>query len=209
MMLLKNNDIVLFQGDSVTDAGRIKEKPDDLGMGYPYFVASWFAALHPELKVKFINRGVSGDRVKDLKKRWVEDCLNLKPTVLSILIGINDTWRRYDSNDPTSPEKFEEDYRYILQQVKENLDAKIILCEPFVMSEPPDRREWRVDLDPKINVVRKLAKEFGTYYIPFDGIMAQAAILRDPLFWTQDGVHPTGEGHALMAKEWLKTVEAL
>ncbi|MGF7400154.1 SGNH/GDSL hydrolase family protein [Thermoanaerobacterium thermosaccharolyticum] len=208
-MLLKDNDIVLFQGDSVTDVGRIRENPDDLGYGYPNIIASLFAALHPEINVKFLNRGVSGDRVRDLKNRWTTDCLDLKPTVVSILIGINDTWRNYDSHDYTSPEKFEEDYRYILAKTKEELNAKIIMMEPFVLPEPEDRKAWRVDLDPKIHVVRKLAYEFGAYFIPLDGIMAQFSIIKDPLFWTVDGVHPTNAGHALIAKEWLKLVKAL
>lgn len=208
-MLLKDGELVLFQGDSITDAGRNRNDINDLGFGYPMFIASWFSALYPDKNVRFINRGISGDRVRNLKARWQEDCLDLKPDWISILIGINDCWRRYDSNDPTSVEAFESDYRYILDQVKERLNAKIILCEPFVLPTPEDRVQWREDLDPKIHVVRKLAREYGAIFIPLDGIMAQACARKEPAFWAADGVHPTPAGHALIAQAWLKAVGAL
>ncbi|WP_026486508.1 SGNH/GDSL hydrolase family protein [Caldanaerobius polysaccharolyticus] len=208
-MLLKQGELVLFQGDSVTDVGRNRDDGNDLGFGYPMFVASWFSAMYPDVNVRFINRGVSGNRVRDLKSRWRQDCLDLKPDWVSILIGINDCWRRYDSNDPTSVEAFEADYRYILDQVKEELDAKIIILEPFVLPTSEDRVQWREDLDPKIQAVRKLAREYGALLIPLDGIMAQACTRRQPAFWAADGVHPTPAGHALIAQAWLKTVGAI
>lgn len=208
-MMIEDNAIVLFQGDSITDAGRNREEKEDLGYGYAMMTTAWFSALYPEKKVKFLNRGISGNRVEDLQKRWQEDCLDLKPTWVSILIGINDCWRRYDSNDPTSVEKYKNKYRDILNQIKENLDAKIIICEPFVLSVPDDRKQWREDLDPKINAVRELAREFNALYVPLDGIFAQVSITRNPGFWAEDGVHPTPAGHAVIAKAWLETVKAL
>lgn len=208
-MLIENNATVLFQGDSITDAGRNRDQYDDLGYGYATMAASWFAASYPEMQVKFLNRGVSGDRVMDLKRRWKEDCLDLKPTWLSIMIGINDCWRHYDNNDPMPVEQYEADYRYILEQAKANLNARLILIEPFVLPFPEDRKRWREDLDPKIHVVRTLAREFGTLLVPADGIFASAAALKSPEFWALDGVHPTNAGHALLAKEWLRTVRAL
>ncbi len=207
-MLIKDNSIILFQGDSVTDAGRDKEEQNDMGKGYPMMVASWFAAAYPELKVKFINRGISGNRVKDLKARWEEDCLNIAPTWVSILIGINDCWRRYDRNDPTSVEKYTSDYRDILQQVKDTLNARLILIEPFLLPVTEDKRKWREDLDPKIHAVRDLAREFGALLLPMDGIFSKVSTLKEPAFWTKDGVHPTPAGHALIAREWLKLVRA-
>jgi lysophospholipase L1-like esterase len=129
--------------------------------------------------------------------------------VVSILIGINDTWRRYDSNDPTSAEAFEQSYRDILTRTRENTDALIVMMEPFVLPYPQDRLTWREDLDPKIQVVRSLAREFEAALIPLDGIFAQAACRREPEYWAADGVHPTLNGHALIAREWLETVEEL
>ncbi|HCS74269.1 MAG TPA: GDSL family lipase [Clostridiales bacterium] len=208
-MKIQNNSTFLFQGDSVTDAGRDRKDPVGLGNGYPMMFASWFSAYYPNLDVKFINKGISGNRVKDLEARWQKDCLKLKPAWVSILIGINDCWRRYDSNDPTSVEKFEAGYRNILTQIRENLDAKIILCEPFVLPVPADRKKWREDLDPKINAVRNLAREFQTYLVPLDGIFAQASIAKPSSFWAQDGVHPTLAGHALIAKSIFDLVESV
>ena len=88
-MIIKNNEIILFQGDSITDGERLKEKNDSLGNGYVQMIASLFYAMHPQMQVIFLNRGISGNRVKDLQRRWKEDCLDLKPTLVSILIGIN------------------------------------------------------------------------------------------------------------------------
>jgi len=204
-MLIENNAIVLFQGDSVTDSGRNYDNDEQLGAGYAALAAAWFSALHPEKRVRFLNRGINGNRVKDLRARWQKDCLNLKPTWVSILIGINNTWRRYDSNDPTSTDAFESDYRDILQQTK-RLGARLILCEPFVLPVPADRKTWRVDLDPKLDVVRRLAREFQAIRLPFDGIFARAMARREPEFWAADGVHPSAAGHALMAQTWLEAV---
>jgi len=208
-MLIADNSTVLFQGDSVTDCKRSRENDTELGSGYANMAAAMFSAMYPEKNVKFLNRGISGNRVKDLKERWKEDCLDLKPDVVSILIGINDCWRRFDRNDPTSAMEYERDYRYILTQIKENLNAKIIVCEPFVLPYPEDRKAWREDLDPKIHVARSLAREFGAVYIPFDGLFAENCMKKEPAFWAADGVHPTQAGHAFMARTWLKTVNAL
>jgi len=200
---------VLFQGDSITDAGRKREDGFDLGFGYALMAASWFSALHPERRVVFLNRGIGGDRVKDLRARWQRDCIELKPTWVSILIGINDTWRRYDSNDCTSAEEFEAVYREILSAVRNETGARLVLCEPFVLHTQEDRMTWRVDLDPKIHAIRKLAREFGALLVPLDGIFAAASALREPSFWSNDGVHPSPSGHALMAQSWLRAVGVL
>lgn len=206
---IKDNATVLFQGDSVTDCGRSRENDNNLGVGYPNMVAAWFSAMYPEKNVKFFNRGISGNRVRDLKERWEKDCIDLKPDVVSILIGINDCWRRYDSNDPTSMEYYEANFRYILKETRDKLDAKLIICEPFVLPFPKDREAWREDLDPKIQAARRLAKEFDAIYIPFDGMYAEASMKNDASFWTADGVHPTQAGHAMMSIAWLKAIKAL
>jgi acyl-CoA thioesterase-1 len=207
--LLQNGDIVLFQGDSITDAGRDRSNPQDLGCGYAMIAASWFQALYPEKEIRFLNRGIAGDRTKDLVKRWQKDCLNLRPTWLSLLIGINDTWRRYDNNEATLTQAFEDMYRTLLDRATATGNTRLILCEPFVLPTPPDRVRWREDLDPKIAVVRRLAQEYNALLIPFDEIFAQAATRREPAFWAFDGVHPTTAGHALMAQAWLRAVKAL
>lgn len=188
----------------MTDCGRNREDENDMGIGYALLISSWLQARYPEKNLRFLNKGVSGNRVSDLEARWSEDCIDLKPSFVSILIGINDTWRRYDNNDPTSAEEFENTYRRIILQVKEKTDAKIMLCEPFVLPFPEDRKHWREDLDPKIHAVRNLAREFKTLLLPLDGLINSAAAQRSPEFWAADGVHPTMAGHALIAQEWLR-----
>ena len=181
-MRLEQNSVVLLQGDSITDAGRSRTDDAELGRGYAGMIAAWVSAAWPDRQVRFLNRGISGNRAVDLRARWQTDCLDLRPDLVSIMIGINDTWRRYDSRDPTSAEAFEASYRSILTDVREKLGAQIVLCEPFLLPVPPDRRAWRVDLDPKIAVVRELAREYEATLVPLDGIFAQACTRREPAF---------------------------
>lgn len=197
---------ILFQGDSVTDAGRNRDLSGDLGKGYPQFIAGLFTAAHPDLNITFLNRGISGNRAKDLVERWTEDAIALRPDIVSILIGINDTWRRYDSNDPTSAEVFEAGYRTVLTRVRDEIGARIVMLEPFVLPVPEDRKAWREDLDPKIVAVRKLATEFDALLLPLDGLFAKLATQSRPEIWAADGVHPTPAGHAAIAQAWLQAV---
>jgi acyl-CoA thioesterase I len=206
--LINHGAVVLFQGDSITDAGRVREDHGHLGYGYAMMAAAWFAATYPEHEARFINRGISGNRARDLRARWQTDCLDLRPTWVSIMIGINDTWRRYDSGDPMPVQDYEAAYRAILESTRQHLDARLILMEPFVLPVSPDRAGWREDLDPKIEVVRRLAREFKAILVPLDGLFAQAAARREPAFWALDGVHPSEAGHALIAQAWLRAVKA-
>jgi lysophospholipase L1-like esterase len=208
-MLIQDNSTVLFQGDSITDAGRSRENDAELGRGYANMTAAWFGMLYPEKNVRFINRGISGNRVRDLQARWQEDCLDLRPDVISILIGINDTWRRYDRDDPTDTEDYANGFRDLLERTRRETAATLVLLEPFVLPVPDDRRQWREDLDPKIQAARELAREFEAVYVPLDGIFAAACCRRAPAFWAADGVHPTQAGHALITRAWLDAAEAL
>ncbi|OMF37977.1 GDSL family lipase [Paenibacillus sp. FSL H8-0548] len=204
---LVQDDIILFQGDSITDVGRNREQSEDLGRGYPYMIASKLAYQYPSMNLTFYNRGISGNRVINLQERWDRDCLALKPNWVSIYIGINDTWRRYDRNDPTSAEQFETGYRDILTRTKEQLQANLIMLEPFVLPHPADREAWREDLDPKITIVRKLAREFNALLVPLDGLFAQASMKAHSSYWAGDGVHPSAAGHALISDAWLRAIE--
>ncbi|WP_438431809.1 SGNH/GDSL hydrolase family protein [Gorillibacterium sp. sgz500922] len=208
MTRIKENSLVLFQGDSITDWGRNREESESLGHGYALLVAAEFGRRYPEKKVRFLNRGIGGNRVVDLQERWQRDCLDLKPDWVSIYIGINDTWRRYDNNEPTGTEAFYEGYRKLIQRTLEGTDAGILLVEPFVLPYPEDRKAWREDLDPKIQAVRELAREFHTPYVALDGLFAAACSKAEPEYWAADGVHPTAAGHAIIAKAWLEAMEA-
>jgi lysophospholipase L1-like esterase len=195
---------ILFQGDSITDCLRAEMSP--MGRGYAYLASALLTARYPELRLTMINRGVSGNKTCDLVKRWKKDCLDLEPDLLSVLIGVNNTWRRYDSNDYTPPEQFYREYHSLLTEARDRLDCQLVLGEPFVLPVPEDRKQWREDIDPKIHIVRDLAREFDAILIPYDGIFAAASTRVDPAYWAEDGVHPTDAGHALMAESWIAAV---
>ena len=207
--LIQDNAVILFQGDSITDNGRNRQESTDLGSGYALMTAGWFSALYPQKHISFLNRGVGGDRVKDLIRRWETDCFALTPNWVSILIGVNDMWRRYDSNDPTSTEEFEFNYRRLLEQTVARLNPKVILCEPFLLPINLQQKSWHDDLDPKIEVVRRLAREFETILVPLDTIFAEAAQQREAAYWLPDGVHTSPAGAALIAQSWLKAINAI
>ena len=206
-MPFKQGDRILFQGDSVTDCDRDRNDSYSLGSGYPALIAAYLWSHFPCLKLTILNRGVSGDRVYDLATRWEDDCIKLQPDWVSILIGINDTWRRFDSSIISPIEEFEKTYRKLLDQVVENTQARLVLCEPFVLDFPPDRRAWRPDLNPRIEVVRQLAAEYSAILVPLDGLFAAACTKAEPAFWADDGVHPTLAGHGLI-KAWLEAVSS-
>lgn len=208
-MEFQENDIILFQGDSITDWGRNYEDPSSLGVGYALMIAARLGLLYPEKKRAFFNRGIGGNRIADLQKRWDKDCLELKPTVVSIYIGINDTWRRFDSGEETTAAQFEASYRDLIERTLAATSAKLVLVEPFVLPVPEDRKGWRQDLDPKIHVVRELAREYGAVLIPLDGLFAAASVKAESAFWAPDGVHPSPAGHALITDAWLRAVGAI
>jgi acyl-CoA thioesterase-1 len=207
--VIEPNSLVLFQGDSITDCGRSRRDDRQLGAGYVAIVDAWFNMLFPQHGVRFLNRGISGNRVQDMHHRWKRDALDLKPDWVSILIGINDTWRRYDSHDPVSTDEFEGHYRSILEETRCQTGVRIIILEPFLLPYPPDRERWREDLDPKIAAVRRLAQEFAEIFIPLDQLFAGTAQSTLPKHWLEDGVHPTPAGHAFIARAWLQAINAL
>ncbi len=206
-MLLKPNDHVLFFGDSITDAGRRAEQNNNHGLGHGYaaLVASLLMARYPQLNLRFTNRGVSGDRAVDLEARLERDVLAERPTVVSVLIGINDTWRRYDKEVVSPIPEFDACCRRILARIRDELDARLIIGEPFLLPVPPDRAAWREDLDPRIHAVRQIARDFQAAFVPFDGLFAAAASRQNLDYWAPDGVHPSPAGHAMMAEAWIET----
>ncbi|MEU0126572.1 MULTISPECIES: SGNH/GDSL hydrolase family protein [unclassified Streptomyces] len=201
---LHDSAVVLFQGDSITDVGRLTEPDSPLGLGYARRAADLARSARPDSGITFVNRGVGGDRVSDLRARWREDTMDLRPDVVSVLIGVNDTWRRYDSGEATSVRSYENDYRAILTQVRDGLDAQLILVEPFLVPVRDEQWAWREDLDPRIQTVRRLAEEFDAALLAADGLLNQAArTAGGPEHIAGDGVHPTPLGHRLLADAWV------
>jgi len=206
-MIIEPNDRILFTGDSITDCGRNREQEWHLGSGYASFIAARLQAYLAAPDLKILNRGISGNRTVDLVDRLDADLLALKPTVVSILVGVNDVWRRYDQNNPTPADVYEKHYRVILEKISDELEARVVLLEPFLLHFGDDRDKMREDLNPKIDVVRKLAVEFGAELIPLDGLFAKMSTQAPATYWAHDGVHPTAAGHALIAEAWLENAE--
>ncbi len=206
--IFKKGQVVLFQGDSITDCGRDREDISSLSVGYPGIVAQIYNLLFPDNGVTFINKGISGNRVKDLLERYEEDFKKINPDFISIMIGINDTWRRYDNNDPTSAKAYEKNYRILLEKIKADMpDCRIMIIEPYVLNSLPDRAVWREDLEPKIQAARRLAKEYADYYLPLDGIFAKAEVEQYTCNQiAEDGVHPSATGHSIIAGEYIKAL---
>jgi lysophospholipase L1-like esterase len=188
---------VVFAGDSVTDCGR-RTDPEALGDGYVRDLWNDLGLQRPRI----VNVGISGNRAVDLRERWATDVLAHDPDLVSVLIGINDTWRRYDEDDPTSTEEFEAAYRAILEPVQ----AKLVLVEPFLLAVKEEQHEWRKDLDPKIEVVRRLAREFDALLVPADVEFTRQADAVGATTLADDGVHPTAAGHQLLADLWRQRV---
>lgn len=210
--IFKNHSKVLFQGDSITDWGRsggllTDTIPDggELGKGYVWRAVQIYRLLFPQNEIAFINRGISGNRVIDLLSRYEEDFEQIEPDYLSVMIGINDTWRRYDSGDATSAEAFEANYRLLLERFKSSCpQARIMLIEPVLLSSDPEKEIFWEDLNPKIRITRKLAEEYADVYLPLNGIFSNYLIQgMKPNEISEDGVHLTDTGNALLAKEYL------
>ena len=191
---------IVFIGDSITDAGR-RDDPDGLGLGYVRLIAD---RLHERGDSRaVVNTGISGNRIDDLRLRWEADALAHNPSTLSVYVGINDTWRRYDRKDPTSAGHFESAYRGILEEARARLTPRLILVEPFVVPVTEEQTTWHEDLDAKREVVASLATEFGAAFVPLHVIMSIAAKDEGPAAIAADGVHPTPLGHELIAEAWL------
>ena len=194
----KENSVILFQGDSITDCGRNREDRDSLGDGYVNLIEGTLAGNHSQSNLKLINRGISGDKIRDLQLRWDADCMDISFDILSILVGVNDTLI-------TPAELFEEEYRMLLKRTTGELNSTIILCEPFLLLG--DNNAYRDDLNPKIEIVHRLSEEFSTLLLPLDKIFRKSCSLHPPEYWAPDGVHPTPAGHALIAKSWIECVD--
>lgn len=197
---------ILFQGDSITDGkrGRNTDPNHILGHGYVFITAARHGAAFPAKNLYFMNRGVSGNTVLDLEKRWQKETLNLKPDILSILIGVNDNGRGIPMD------QYEQVYEKLITQArKANPDLKLVLCEPFAL--PVGRKKagyevWMSGIRKRQEIVARLAKKFDAALVRFQSVFDNATKKTAPEYWIWDGVHPTYRGHQLMADEWERTV---
>ena len=201
-------DKILFQGDSITDADRGAEAAPDagLGHGYVYLVAARLSADHPGLRLVFRNRGVSGNKIYDLAARWEEETIPLRPDVLSILVGINDTTAEM------ALEEFEAAYDALLEHTKAALpNVRLVLCEPFALLPPEvggGANVWETNVRQRARIVEKLAAKYRAAFVRFQKVFDEARKRAPAEYWLYDGIHPTHVGHQLMADEWIRAVAA-
>jgi len=204
---------ILFQGDSITDAGRNRGRENNandsaaLGKGYVYIIAAQLLADRSSDGLNIYNRGNSGNKVFQLADRWDKDCFSLKPDVLSILIGVNDIWHTLNGKYDGTVEKYENDYRALLERTKQKLPKiKLVICEPFVLRCGAVNEKWFPEFDRYRASAKKISQEFNTLFVPFQFMFDKACKETSPAYWAADGVHPTMAGASLMAQTWLKTV---
>ncbi len=199
----------LFQGDSITDWGRDRDNIASLGMGYPLVVAANIGAENPE-KFRFINKGISGNRIVDVYARIKCDILNLKPDYMSILIGINDVWHELGCQNGIAAPKFEKLYSMLIEEIKEELpEIKIFILEPFVTAGTATDENieyFRRETKLRAEATKRVAEKFDLKFIPLQEKFDEAIEKAPASYWTIDGVHPTAEGHGIIAKELIKAV---
>ncbi|TYP73254.1 SGNH/GDSL hydrolase family protein [Paenibacillus methanolicus] len=211
--MAKQGRTILFQGDSITDAGRGRgEGYQSLGHGYVNLIAGRLGLDAAEPGHRFINRGVGGDRVSSLYARWNEDAIHLQPDTISILAGVNDAWRIVMRLPEGTTDRFERAYRHLLEETKEVMPhAGLVLCEPFLL--PAEIRmdvwdEFRGLIDAYGQITRTLAKQYDAVFVGLQEPFNQAVTRADAEYWLHDGVHPTPAGHELIAREWIQAVQS-
>jgi lysophospholipase L1-like esterase len=213
MPRLKAGDVILFQGDSITDGGRNRaeeHRPNYLpamGQGYVLYIAEALLSELSPLKLSIYNRGISGDEVLHLAKRWDKDCLELKPTVLSILIGVNDYWHIRQGKVQGSAEEYFQNYQALLDRTRKALpNCRLVIGEPFVLNCGAVNDSWFAEFGKYQKGAMELAGQFKACFIPYQEIFDQASKKASPAYWAEDGVHPTAAGAGLMAQAWLEAV---
>ena len=211
---LQKDDIILFQGDSITDAHRKKDdkeanSPAALGNGYPMLGAGGLLKKYPEKGLRIYNRGISGNKVYQLAERWDADCLELKPTVLSILVGVNDFWHTLVNGYKGTLKTYQDDYKTLLDRTKQQLPSvKLIIGEPYaIIGVKAVDASWYPAFNDYRQAAREIAESFGAVFIPYQAIYEKALQVAPGSYWTADGVHPSLAGAQLMAEAWSEAVK--
>ena len=201
---------ILFQGDSITDAGRDYRNYHNMGNGYPKYAAKNLSEMFPDTDFEFINFGISGNRTCQLFDRLYTDGIAFQPDVFSILIGINDIWHRYGGGRIlTTDAQIETNYRAILERLRKETNAKIVILAPYLL-ERENAEEMRADLERLLPIVRKLADEFADVYIPLDKHFEEALKTQpEPCYYSGDGVHPNQNGAEFIGKLYAEAVAPL
>ena len=201
---------IVFQGDSITDAGRDYRNYHNMGNGYPKFASAILAEQNPDVEFDFYNFGISGNRTCQLFDRLYKDGIEFGPDIISFLIGINDIWHRYGSGKvATTDEQFALNYRCILERIRKETDAKIVMLAPFLLDKTPFEG-MREDLNRILPTVRALADEYADVYIPLDKLFDEALKSQpEPFYYSGDGVHPNENGRMFIGKHYAEAVKPL
>ena len=200
---------LLFQGDSITDAGRDKRNYHDMGNGYPKYAAELLSENYPDVEFDFINLGIGGNRTDQLFDRLYKDAIELEPDVISILIGINDIWHRYGGEKVmTTDAQLELNYRTILTNLRKYTNAKIMIITPYVLDYDNETRQaMRRDLLTVLPIIKGLADELADVYMPLHEIFAEALPVQpEPLYYSADGVHPNDNGSRFIGEQYAKYI---
>ncbi len=209
---LKQNQTILFIGDSITDADRLLPAYEPFGSGYVHFTANFLLAKYPELNLNIINTGISGNTIRDLKARWQKDCIEHKPDILSILIGANDCWRWHAEPEclpeAVYPDEYEKTYRQLLSVVNQQCNCEIVLIEPFMFCGDFENKMFQ-DLKAYIEIVQTLSDEFNAVSVNLQTLIDEKIKQIQPEKWSEDMVHPYIWAHQWIAQQWLKIVMGL
>lgn len=211
-MIFQDRERIVFTGDSVTDFQRKRPVGEGLwegvGTGYVRQIHTLMNALHPETVIRISNTGISGNNILDLKARWQQDVLDLKPDWVSMMIGINDVWRKFDEPDifegHITPRQYEAAYREIIEETLPKVKGMIVMT-PYFM-EPNRQDPMRADMDVLGSVVKKLAAEYGLICVDTQQAFDEYFQYRHPDYVAWDRVHPNQVGAMILAKAWLKAV---
>ena len=201
---------ILFQGDSVTDAGRDRSDIHDMGNGYPRYASAMLQDAYADLvdEFEFVNLGISGNRTENLVERLQSDFVDIQPDIVSILIGINDVWHR-QSGIMTTDEDIENNYRKVLETIKSQTNARILMIQPFLMEKAnPGVANLREDLTKAQAIIKRLADEYADAYLPLDTVL-QNDTDKDPTYYTGDGVHPSPDGACYIGEVYFKAIAPL
>lgn len=198
-------DRLLFVGDSITDTGRDRADATSLGDGYVRVIADALSAGAPagQAPATVINKGLNGNRVYDLEARWTADVIDADPSVLTVLIGINDTWRRYDRGLPSPVPEFEACLDRILALTMAKCSPRLFVITPFLLAVTPEQDTWHEDLSPRIDAVLRTARTHGAEVVRADLALLRAAETHGSAVLAPDGVHPSALGHRIIAEAWL------
>ena len=208
---LRQNAVILFEGDSITDGGRWREGSDFnhiMGQDYAYVIAAELGSEYPERNARFINKGVGSSQVTGMAERWETDVLASKPDVLSILIGVNDALMTGDKVESVAT--YEATYdRLLAETLKALPGVTIVLGEPFVLPVGKQKEVYAASLTAvklRQAVVARLGAKYHLPVIDYQKVFDEACARAPAAFWSWDGVHPTYAGHGLMAREWMRVM---